>query len=79
MKSKKVNTLTSPLTLSAIGDIKEAVPALDKEPQGLEGFAYRPNGFCTAIANHPCQNSSLLVIYCASYPELVAFVADIGL
>ena len=45
------------IDLPAISDIKETVPALEDESQGLEGF-------CTAVADHPCQDSSLVVIGC---------------
>ena len=48
-----------------VSDIEETVPALDDEPQDLEGLG-------TAITNDPCQNSGLLVINGCPYPHLVA-------
>jgi len=38
--------------LPSIGDREEALPAFDNRPQALEGFA-------TAIAEDPCQNSGV--------------------
>ena len=53
--------------LPAVSDIKETVPALDDQPQGLEGF-------CTAITDYPSQNPRLLMIDSRPNPNLVAFV-----
>ena len=56
------------INLPTVRDIEETVSAFDNLLQRFESRR-------APISNHPCQNSSALVIDCCPNPQLVALVA----